>query len=77
MPSEVNAEHSAPAMSGSLELVFLRRPAVEKKVGLSTSEIYRRMRDGTFPKCIHLSKQRVVWDEREIIAWQQQMLAAR
>lgn len=50
-------------------VVWLRRPAVEARTGLSRSEIYRRMADDTFPKQRTISTRKVVWALHEIDAW--------
>ena len=57
--------------------VFLRRPAVEKKTGLSRSRIYALMGTNDFPKTIHLSIMTVVWIEAEIEEWMAKHIAAR
>lgn len=49
---------------------ILRRRKVEKRVGLTRSPIYARIKDGTFPKPIRLGNGRAVgWIEAEIDAW--------
>ncbi len=49
---------------------ILRRRQVEKRVGLTRSPIYARIKNGTFPKPIHLGNGRAVgWIEAEIDAW--------
>ena len=55
------------------DIQILRRPAVEKMVGLSCATIYRRMNAGDFPRPIKLSSQSVGWRRRDIELW----LAAR
>ncbi|MBH3341014.1 AlpA family transcriptional regulator [Pseudomonas mendocina] len=55
---------------------FIKRPAVEAMVGLSCTEIYRRIAKGTFPRQIHLGPKSVVWDEGEVIAWCEERIAA-
>ena len=42
---------------------------VVKKIGLSEVTIWRRERDGSFPKRINLSERRVGWVESEIEDW--------
>jgi prophage regulatory protein len=42
---------------------------VSKKVNLSTSTIWRGVRDGWFPPPIELSPNRVGWIESEIDTW--------
>lgn len=48
---------------------FIKLPKVKDYTGLSTTEIYRRIADGRFPKQITLGPKSVVWVESEIIAW--------
>ena len=52
---------------------LLTRQQVETRCGLSTSSIYRFMRDGLFPEPIRVGRRAVRWLAREIDAW----LAAR
>ncbi len=47
----------------------LRRHEVERLCGLATSTIYRKMRDGTFPKCIKVGDRAVRWWESEVMRW--------
>lgn len=54
--------------------VLLRRPDVEKRTGLSRSQIYENMREGTFPRPVSLNGKTgkgrtVAWFEHEISAW--------
>lgn len=48
---------------------FIKLPKVKDYTGLSTTEIYRRIANGRFPKQINLGPKSVVWVEAEIIAW--------
>jgi len=48
---------------------MLRRPAVQTMTGLSTSELYRRMAEGSFPKPIKLSPKKVMWPREAVLAW--------
>ena len=49
---------------------ILRRRQVEKRIGLTRSPLYARIKDGTFPKPIRLGNGRAVgWIEAEIDAW--------
>lgn len=48
----------------------LSREEVEHITTLSTSALYRRMSEGTFPRPVALgSKRRVAWIESEVLAW--------
>lgn len=51
-------------------LSILRRRQVEKRVGLTRSPLYARIKAGTFPKPVQLGNGRAVgWLEHEIDAW--------
>ncbi len=56
---------------------FIKLAQVKDYTSLSTSEIYRRIAAGTFPKQIRLGPKSVVWDESEVLAWCEQMAAQR
>jgi prophage regulatory protein len=40
-----------------------------ESTGLSRSTIYRLIANGDFPKPVKISKGRVAWREREVLAW--------
>lgn len=46
-----------------------RLPTVETQTGLSKSEIYRRIKIGTFPKPLKLGARAVAWPATEIQSW--------
>jgi len=48
---------------------FIKLPEVRSLTTLSTSEIYRRVAAGTFPKQVMLGPKSAVWIEAEVIAW--------
>jgi prophage regulatory protein len=51
-------------------LSILRRRQVEKRVGLTRSPLYARIKAGTFPKPVKLGDGRAVgWVEAEIDEW--------
>jgi prophage regulatory protein len=51
-------------------LTILRRRQVEKRVGLTRSPLYARIKAGTFPKPVQLGNGRAVgWLEHEIDSW--------
>jgi len=56
---------------------FLTSRDVAQRVGLSKTEIYRRISDGTFPKQVPLGTHRIAFVESEIDAWIAARLAAR
>ncbi len=45
---------------------------VVERTTLSRTEIYRRIREGTFPRQIKLGPRRVAWKERDVDFWCQQ-----
>jgi prophage regulatory protein len=47
----------------------LRLPAVIDVTGLSRSTIYDKMKDGTFPRPVNLSKRAIAWPESIIGQW--------
>ena len=50
-------------------LRFLRLPEVMVRVGLSKMTIYRKERDGSFPRRRKIAEQAVAWVEAEINDW--------
>ena len=48
---------------------LLRLSSVEAKVGLKKSEIYRRIKLGTFPQPIKLGARAVAWPMDTVDAW--------
>lgn len=48
---------------------FIKLPEVRALTTFSTSEIYRRITAGTFPKQIMLGPKSAVWIEAEVLAW--------
>lgn len=56
------------------EIRFLRLPDVRSRVGLSRSQIYRMIQDGTFPAPVKIGGQVSVWPDNEIAGWQQAAL---
>jgi prophage regulatory protein len=55
---------------------FVRLKEVKDRTGLSKTEIYRRMDEGTFPKVIPLGKRSVAWRSDELDAWFDERIAA-
>lgn len=53
---------------------FIRFSEVLEITGLSSSEIYRRMASGSFPKQIHLGPKSVAWLESDIFDWMDALL---
>jgi prophage regulatory protein len=48
---------------------LIRLPEVKRRTGLSRSTIYKRERDGAFPRHINLSPRCSVWIAGEIETW--------
>jgi prophage regulatory protein len=46
-----------------------RLPEVKNRTGLSRSSIYLKMKDGTFPPSIKLSKRAIGWPLASIDSW--------
>lgn len=58
------------AEQNQITLSILRRREVEKRVGLTRSPLYARIKAGTFPKPVQLGNARAVgWLEHEVAAW--------
>ena len=55
---------------------LLRRRDVESLVGLSRTNIYKKMSEGAFPRPKPLGKGAVRWLQSEIDAWIQQLSSA-
>lgn len=56
---------------------FIKLATVKDYTSLSTSEIYRRIAAGTFPKQITLGPKSVAWIESEVLAWCDDLAAQR
>jgi len=56
---------------------FIKLGAVKTLTTLSTSEIYRRIAAGRFPKQVMLGPKSAVWIEAEVIAWCDSLVALR
>lgn len=50
---------------------YLDLPDVIARTTLSASTIYRRIKDGSFPRQEKLSLNRVAWRESAVQAWQE------
>lgn len=55
---------------------LIRLPEVKSRTGLSTSDLYRRMEAGTFPRQIKLGAKAVAWIETEVQEWIEQTIQA-
>jgi prophage regulatory protein len=66
-----------PTTTGDQPLRFIKLGAVKTLTTLSTSEIYRRIAAGRFPKQVMLGPKSAVWIEAEVIAWCDSLIALR
>ena len=48
---------------------LLPRNAVEERLGITTSTLYRMMRSGEFPEPLRLGSRCVRWSENEVETW--------
>lgn len=48
---------------------LLKQTSVLSKCALSKSELYRRLKAGTFPKPLRQSARAVAWRESDVDAW--------
>lgn len=58
-------------------LRFIKLGEVKALTTLSTSEIYRRIAAGRFPKQVMLGPKSAVWIEAEVIAWCDSLVSLR
>lgn len=56
---------------------FIKLPRVKSYTSLSTSEIYRRIANGTFPAQVTLGPKSVAWIESEVLQWCDDLAAQR
>jgi len=49
---------------------LLRRPEVERRIGLARSSIYRMMDAGEFPRPIRIGRRAVAWRVSDLDRWQ-------
>ena len=56
---------------------FIRLPRVRERVGWSTSQIYREMKFGRFPRPYNLGPRSVAWVQRDIDDWIAARMVAR
>ncbi len=55
--------------SGGAPRRFINEPEVARRDSLSRSTRWRRIKEGTYPAPIRISKNRVAWLEHDIEAW--------
>lgn len=59
--------HSDNAPAAAMRIIRMR--ALTARVGLSRSEIYRRIQAGTFVRPVSLGPRAVGWRESDVDAW--------
>lgn len=52
-----------------IHTTLIRLPVVKHRTGLSRSSIYKRVREGTFPRPVSLGGRAVAWLEQEVASW--------
>ncbi|GAB2662995.1 helix-turn-helix transcriptional regulator [Arenimonas aestuarii] len=67
---------AAPAMPEPALPRLVRMPTVLQMVGLSRSEVWRRIAAGTFPKPLKLGPNTSAFVEAEVAAWVARQIAA-
>ena len=53
--------------------LLLDRRALEKRVAMDITTIYRKMQAGTFPRPVRIGVRRVAWRESDVVAWQDRL----
>ena len=56
---------------------ILRRPEVQRRVGMGRSTLYGAIAEGRFPKPIKIGERSVGWLECEVQGWLEARVAAR
>jgi prophage regulatory protein len=51
------------------QIRLLRCPSVTHVTGLGRSTIYKKMKEGTFPRPLKISVRHVAWREQDILDW--------
>ena len=57
--------------------IFIREPRVLEMTGKSRSQLHADIKAGKFPPSIPISAKSKVWDEAEIVGWQEACVARR
>ena len=53
---------------------FLRLPKVKQLTGFGRSQIYHLIKQGKFPKQIHIGPKSVAWLDSEVSAWMKERI---
>lgn len=67
---------AVPMMAEASPPRLVRMPTVLQMVGLSRSEVWRRIAAGTFPKPLKLGPNTSAFVEAEVVAWVAAQIAA-
>lgn len=59
-----------------MAIQFLRLPTVCSRTGLKRAQLYRLMGNGQFPRPIKLAERSAAWLESDVVAWQEERIAA-
>lgn len=65
------------ATDSTTQFVLLRLPEVKAHTGLSRSELYRRIAQGTFPAPIKIGARASAWSSAEVERWKAERIAER
>lgn len=60
----------------SEDFIYIRLPEVMRQTGQKRSNIYRMMKDGTFPKSVKIGNT-ACWVDTEVREWKHRQLEAR
>jgi len=61
----------------TVDICFIRLPAVMSITGLGKTSIYRKSADGSFPAPVKLGDRAVAWIKAEVLAWAKARVAER
>jgi prophage regulatory protein len=65
------------ATDSTTHFVLLRLPEVKAHTGLSRSELYRRIAQGTFPAPVKIGARASAWSSAEVERWKAERIAER
>lgn len=68
-PKSVNDLPKTVAPNTQIPTRLYRMPTVQQLTGFSRTEIYKRMKEGTFPQSIKLGKRSIAWSSATIEAF--------
>lgn len=61
----------------TVDICFIRLPAVTRITGLGKTSIYRKSADGSFPAPVKLGDRAVAWVKAEVLGWANARVAER